>query len=233
MNKTYDFFELDEKAQQRVIAYFREGVPTENDNIYLKEYFTEHLEKNGYPNADVKFVLNGNSGDGVAWTGYVTGSSLKELRDILFPVGHKVRRIIKSQEAFNQLCISINDTGFETHDYDTMEVEFDWYTYYPTQAQEWAIKEFKKAVITDIERESVYLLNEGYNFIERWTSDDYIADTLADGNEYYKDGSIITGNGVENISDEEEEEEEDSVKEGWIDSIQKQYNNPNLGWQDV
>lgn len=191
--KVYRFGELAPEVQAKLIQKCREdGVYNDFQTQDISEDFTNRLDELGYPDAKVYWSLGYCQGDGMAWEGTVSGLDLKVLLNRVFPVGHRVRRVLNSRVLGN-LSLTVKHEGNYYH-WNSMHVEIDNGDYnYETEAQAECIELLKEAVIEDVKDTSRTLEKEGYETIEYNDSEEVIRENIIANNEdtwYMVDGRV-------------------------------------------
>lgn len=182
--KVYKYEELAPEVQAKLIERYRNdgGEPFATQDV--SEYFKERLTELGYIDATVSWSLGYCQGDGMAFECHMCCSDLKTLRDRLFPAGHKVRRVLRGQVLD---CISV-DVKHEGHYYhwNSMRVEVDNTDYnHETPAQEECLVMLREAIAEDCKDTSRMLEKKGYEILEGYDSDEYIAESFSNSDTLY------------------------------------------------
>lgn len=188
--KIYPFSELSEEVQNKLIEEYRNdgGDPFASEDV--SDYFKEELNGLGYTDAKVYWSLGYCQGDGMAFECHLSCSEIKTLRDRLFSVGHRVRRVLRGQ-VLDCLSVDIKHEGHYYH-WNSMRVEIDNCDYnYETPAQEECIVMLREAIAEDCKDTSHRLEKKGYEILEGYDSDEYIKETLGNSDtKYMVDGSV-------------------------------------------
>lgn len=171
--------------------------------------FKEKLKDIGYPTDDLEWRLSYSQGDGVAFYGEVDIDKVMDrLEHKGYDLNYDLYRAIDSKNLTITARIYRNSFGYRYSHYNTMKVEIDGdsietmmeylYGYLDSDTDEYVDKydkiysfllNLRDCIHNDIKDVSKQLEKEGYNDIEYYSSDEYIAETLiANEYEFTEDG---------------------------------------------
>lgn len=174
--KTYEFEELSEDVQERLIEEYRRY---EDYNDYdLEHYLNERLKELTGLSFDLEYSLCYRQGDCLRFTGQIDGEEIDKL-----PFAH----LVKDSRV---TIISINHSCYNPYNVDIdIDAREDWdyqeYTDEEFGKLQNAVEEWYKGIRDTLEE-------EGYNYIEEMESDEYIREILINCDDMYmEDGRRI------------------------------------------
>lgn len=174
IDTVYNFDELSEAAQEKVIEHFGQGNLELYDADDLTEQFIEVLKEWGFPTDDIEWSLGYRQGDGVAFYGPID----------LDTYAKKTNTIKRARE----LHFNILRNSWATHysHFNTMTVEFD----YDDDSR--YARKLREQIADDVVKVSRELEAIGYAEFDRISSREYILEQIAIGEyEFTIDGNLI------------------------------------------